>query len=47
MEAGGGLVLTVVELGSALGDSLCQTSDLRRSRWATSSPQVALPCSMC
>ena len=47
MEAEGKLVLTGVELGSALGASLCQTSDLRRSRQVTSSPQVALPCSMC
>ena len=37
MEAGRGLVLTGVELASALGSSLFQTSDLQRSRRVTSS----------
>ena len=47
MEAGRKLGLTGVELGSALGDGLFQTNDLRSFRQVTSSPQVALPCSMC
>ena len=44
--SGGKLGLTGVELGSVLGDSLCQTNNLQSFRQVTSSPQVDLPCSI-